>query len=116
MTTDPKQILTGSQVEAEGLAGWTFALGELATRIRTDDFASALRIVDAIGAAAELANHHPDLDLRWGRVDVRLSSHDAGGVTSRDVALAREVTRIVTDAGARQETDSVSRYELALDT
>ena len=116
MTTDPKQTLTGSQVQAEGLTGWTFALGELATRVHTDDFASALRLVDAIGAAAEQADHHPDLDLRWGRVDVRLSSHDVGGVTSRDVALAREVTRIVGDAGARQETDSVSRYELALDT
>ena len=116
MSTDPKQTLSGSQVEAEGLTGWTFALGELATRIRTDDFASALRVVDAIGAAAEEANHHPDLDLRWGRVDVRLSSHDAGGVTSRDVALARTISGIVTDTNARQEADSVSRYELALDT
>jgi 4a-hydroxytetrahydrobiopterin dehydratase len=114
--TDPKQTLTGSQVEAEGLAGWTFALGELATRIRCADFAAALRIVDAIGAEAELANHHPDIDLRWGRVDVRVSSHDVGGVTSRDVDLARAVTRIVEDTNATQEADSVSRYELALDT
>ena len=113
---DPQQTLTGAQVQAEGLTGWTYVLDELATRIRCDDFAAALRIVDAIGAAAEEADHHPDLDLRWGRVDVRTSSHDVGGVTSRDVDLARAVTRIVADAGARQESDSVSRYELALDT
>ena len=115
MTTD-KQTLTGSQVDAEALDGWTFALDELATRIRCADFAAALRLVDAIGAAAEEADHHPDLDLRWGRVDVRMSSHDAGGVTSRDVDLARTITRIVQDQGAEQTIVDVSRYELALDT
>jgi 4a-hydroxytetrahydrobiopterin dehydratase len=115
MTSD-KQTLTGSQVAAEELDGWTFALDELATRITCADFAAALRLVDAIGEAAESANHHPDLDLRWGRVDVRMSSHDAGGVTGRDVALAREITRIVREQGAEQSVDTVSRYELALDT
>ena len=113
---DTKQTLTGSQVDAEGLTGWTFALDELATRITCADFAAALRIVDAIGAAAEAADHHPDLDLRWGRVDVRMSSHDVGGVTGRDVSLAREITRIVEEQGAEQTTVDVSRYELALDT
>ena len=114
--TDPKQKLTGSQVDAEGLTGWTFALDELATRITCADFAAALRLVDAIGAAAEAANHHPDLDLRWGRVDVRTSSHDVSGVTARDVDLARTVTRIVEEQGAAQESATVARYELALDT
>jgi 4a-hydroxytetrahydrobiopterin dehydratase len=115
MTSD-KQTLAGSQVDAEGLTGWTFALDELATRITCADFASALRIVVAIGEAAESADHHPDLDLRWGRVDVRMSSHDVGGVTRRDLDLARAITRIVEEQGAEQTTATISRYELALDT
>jgi 4a-hydroxytetrahydrobiopterin dehydratase len=114
--TDTKQTLNGSQVAAEGLTGWTFALDELATRITCADFAAALRLVDAIGAVAEEANHHPDLDLRWGRVDVRMSSHDVGGVTRRDLDLARAITRIVEEQGAEQDVADVSRYELALDT
>jgi 4a-hydroxytetrahydrobiopterin dehydratase len=114
--TDPKQKLTGTEIDAEALAGWSYVLGELVTRITCKDFAAALRIVDAIGEAAEAANHHPDLDLRWGRVDVRTSSHDVGGVTSRDVDLARQVSRIVEEHGARQDSGSVVRYELALDT
>ncbi len=115
-TTDGKQTLTGAQVEAEGLTGWTFMLDELATRLRCADFAAALRLVDAIGAAAEAADHHPDLDLRWGRVDVRMSSHDVGGVTSRDVALARTISTLAAEQGAEQESATVARYELALDT
>ena len=113
---DPQQTLTGSQFDQLGLDGWAFVLDRLHTRITTADFASALRLVDAIGQAAEAANHHPDLDLRWGRVDVRTSSHDVGGVTSRDVDLAREISRLVADQGAQQEIASISGYELALDT
>jgi 4a-hydroxytetrahydrobiopterin dehydratase len=116
MSPDRKQTLTGSQVEAEGLTGWTFALDELSTRISCRDFAAALRLVVAIGEAAESADHHPDLDLRWGRVDVRMSSHDVGGVTSRDVDLARTISRLVQEQGAEQASDTVSRLELALDT
>jgi 4a-hydroxytetrahydrobiopterin dehydratase len=115
-TQDPRQTLTGSQFDQLGLEGWTFVLDRLHTRITTADFAAALRVVDAIGEAAEAANHHPDLDLRWGRVDVRTSSHDVGGVTSRDVELAREISRIVADQGAEQQIASISGYELALDT
>jgi 4a-hydroxytetrahydrobiopterin dehydratase len=114
--SDPKRKLSGTEIEAAGLTGWTYVLGELATRVSTSDFASALRLVNAIGEAAEAADHHPDLDLRWGRVDVRMSSHDVGGVTSRDVDLARTISGLVEDQGAEQESASVSRYELALDT
>lgn len=115
-TPDPKRKLTGAEIAALGLDRWAHVLDELATRIRCDDFAAALRLVQAIAEVAEASNHHPDLDLRWGRVDVRTSSHDVGGVTSRDVDLARAVDRIVDEQGATSGRESVSRYELALDT
>ncbi|NBE93404.1 4a-hydroxytetrahydrobiopterin dehydratase [Nonomuraea sp. KC401] len=108
--------LTGQQIAAEALDGWVLLLGGLHTRIRTGNFATGLSVVDAIGAAAEEMDHHPDLDLRYTHVDVRLTSHDTRGVTERDVRLARTISRIAADAGAELESASVSRMELALDT
>ncbi|MEU8140720.1 4a-hydroxytetrahydrobiopterin dehydratase [Nonomuraea sp. NPDC048901] len=91
-------------------------LGGLQTRILTKNFAAGLSVVNAIGAAAEQMSHHPDLDLRYTHVDVRLTSHDEGAVTNRDVRLARVISSIAADAGARLEASNVSRLELALDT
>jgi 4a-hydroxytetrahydrobiopterin dehydratase len=108
--------LTGPQIAAEGLTGWVLLIKGLQTRLRSGDFATGLTLINAIGAAAEQMNHHPDLDLRYGYVDVRLTSHDAGGVTDRDVRLARAITEIASDAGVPLETRGVTRLELALDT
>lgn len=108
--------LTGQQVAAEGLSGWVHLVDGLQARVRTGDFAAGLRLVAAIGTVAEEANHHPDLDLRYTHVDVRLTSHDTGGVTERDVRLARRISEIAAAAGAEVESRSVSRLELGLDT
>lgn len=110
------ETLTGEQIAAENLIGWTVLAGGLQTRIRTKDFVTGLAIVNSIGAAAEAMDHHPDLDLRYSRIDVRLSSHDADGVTDRDIRLAREITAIAVAAGAEVECASVSRVELGLDS
>ncbi|HEX4976799.1 MAG TPA: 4a-hydroxytetrahydrobiopterin dehydratase [Nocardioides sp.] len=108
--------LTGPEIADAGLAGWTFLGTHLATRLRTGDFATGLALVEEIGAAAEEADHHPDLDLRYGHLDVRLTSHDSGGVTQRDVALARRVTELAAGRGVSPESADVSRIDLALDT
>ncbi len=107
--------LTGQQIADAALVGWANLLGGLQTRIRTPDFATGLALVDAIGAAAEAMDHHPDLDLRYGHVDVRLTSHDEHGVTGRDIRLARHITTIAAAAGVELECATVSRLELALD-
>jgi 4a-hydroxytetrahydrobiopterin dehydratase len=108
--------LTGRDIANQGLDGWAYLLGGLQTRIHTSDFATGLRLVDAVGEAAERMNHHPDLDLRYTHVDVRLTSHDEQGVTERDVRLARTISSLAADAGLRTECVSVSRLELALDS
>ncbi|HET6738074.1 MAG TPA: 4a-hydroxytetrahydrobiopterin dehydratase, partial [Kribbella sp.] len=117
MTT---QVLTGQQVAAEGLDGWTvllsFGQGGLETRIHTESFAQGLRLVGSIGEAAETLGHHAELDLRRSQVDVRLSSRDGGGVTETDVMLARQVTEIAAAAGVELECRSLTRIELGLDT
>ena len=53
------------------------------------DFVTAMRFVNAVARAAEKAGHHPDLDIRWNRVTLTLTTHDAGGLTARDFELAR---------------------------
>ncbi len=60
------------------------------------DFASALAFVNSVGAIAEEQQHHPDIELGWGRVKLRLSSHDAGGITDKDHALATAIDALNT--------------------
>jgi 4a-hydroxytetrahydrobiopterin dehydratase len=109
-------VLNGAQIAEEKLDGWVYVPGHLQTRIHTGDFATGLKIVNAIGEVAERMDHHPDLTLRYQEVDVRLSSHDSHGVTQRDIRLARAISSIASGAGVRQESASVSRLEWALDT
>lgn len=108
--------LTGQQIADAGLAGWALLAGVMQTRIHTKNFATGLQVVNAIGEAAEEMNHHPDLDLRYPRVDVRLLSHDVGGITERDLRLAHRINDIAAAVGAKVECDSVSRLELGLDS
>ena len=108
--------LTGHQIAEQAPDGWAYLLGALHTRIPTRDFAAGLALVDAIGAAAEAMDHHPDLDLRYTHVDVRLISHDVGAVTGRDLRLARTISTIAADAGTATGCASVARLELALDS
>ncbi|MBW0092360.1 4a-hydroxytetrahydrobiopterin dehydratase [Pseudonocardia sp. KRD-184] len=116
MTGGDRVLLTGRDVDGEGLADWRPLFAELRARFRTADFASALELVNRIGAVAEEADHHPDLGLAWGRVDVRLSSHDVGGLTQRDVRLARVISTVAAEVGATAVTDGLATVELALDT
>lgn len=108
--------LSGQQIADAELEGWTLLVGGLHTRIQTGDFATGLTVINAIGVAADELKHHPDLDLRYPHVDVRLTSHDTRGVTQRDVDLARRITAIALDAGAPLDCASVSRLEMALDS
>lgn len=114
--SDPRRTLSGHDLETELLADWRLMFSALHARFETGDFATGLRLVDAIGAAAEEADHHPDLELTYGRVDVRLSSHDVGGVTSRDVDLARRISDLAGGLGARPVPSATRVLELGLDT
>jgi 4a-hydroxytetrahydrobiopterin dehydratase len=113
---DPKQILSGHDVEAERLLDWRILFGALHARFRTGSFATGLDLVNRIGAAAEEMNHHPDVDLRYPHVDVRLTSHDAGGVTRRDVDLARQISGFAEVVGADADPGAVQVLEIGLDT
>ncbi|MEA4943384.1 MAG: 4a-hydroxytetrahydrobiopterin dehydratase [Propionicimonas sp.] len=86
--------LTPEQVAAAGLDGWQQSDDTLRARFATGDFATGLEFVNRVGAAAEARQHHPDLTLTYPEVTISLSSHDVGGLTSRDIELAREISAI----------------------
>jgi 4a-hydroxytetrahydrobiopterin dehydratase len=108
--------LTDEQITAADLADWRAIKGVLLTRFRTGDFATGLRLVNEIGAAAEAANHHPDVELRYPNVTVKLVSHDAAGITQRDLDLAARISDLAAELGVAAEPTAVSVMEVALDT
>ena len=90
------QLLSTDAIERElaTIPGWTRDDDEIVRSFARGDFSGSLAFVNAIAAAANAANHHPDLAISWGDVTVRLSSHDAGGLTDRDFSLARTIDRL----------------------
>ncbi|PPL18865.1 4a-hydroxytetrahydrobiopterin dehydratase [Microterricola pindariensis] len=86
---------------ADALAGTAFTHkpGRLEAAYQTGDFSGAVRLLDAVAQIADQINHHPDVRLGYGRIAFELSSHDAGGVTERDVALALRIQALADAAG-----------------
>ncbi|MCL2543867.1 MAG: 4a-hydroxytetrahydrobiopterin dehydratase [Nocardioidaceae bacterium] len=113
---DPKALLSGDQVAEMDLPDWRSMYGALEARFATGDFATGLRLVERIGAAAEAANHHPDVTLTYPSVHVLLTSHDVGGKTQRDVDLARQISGFAAEMGVEAQPASVQRAEIGLDT
>ena len=98
--------LTAEQIQQAGLEGWSTSADALHSTWDTGDFAAGLALVNAIGAAAEEMNHHPDLELSYPSVGVHLSSHDVGGVTERDLTLARTISELAASAGVAAHGNS----------
>ena len=76
--------------------GWSFEDGgkALLRTFKFKDFSEAFAFLTRVALHAEKADHHPEFTNVWNRVDFRLTSHDAGGVTGRDVALAEAISRL----------------------
>jgi 4a-hydroxytetrahydrobiopterin dehydratase len=66
--------------------------------VRCPTFPDAIGLVDRVASAAEAANHHPDIDIRWRTVTFTLSTHASGGLTAKDLALAAEIDLLVPHA------------------
>jgi len=78
---------------AQGLR-WRREGDQLVKSWKGKDFAQALAYVNEVGALAEQANHHPDIDIRWNQVTLQLSTHSAGGLTQADLDLAAQIDRL----------------------
>jgi 4a-hydroxytetrahydrobiopterin dehydratase len=71
------------------LPGWRRRGSVLSRTYTFEDFLQAMKFVQGVARAAERAGHHPDIDIRWNRVTLALTTHDAGGLTELDVKLAK---------------------------
>lgn len=109
-------VLSVAQVHEAGLHDWVLLRHALHTRLRTSSWALGMRLLTAISEMAEEADHHPDVDLRYGHLDIRLTSHDVGGVTGRDIRLARRISALVAGEDVAVVPDELSVVEVALDT
>ena len=83
-------VIDGEVAELE----WELVGRELVKVVRRRDFGEALEYVNAVGHLAELAGHHPDIDIRWNSVTLRLMTHSLGGITDADVSLAKQIDKI----------------------
>jgi len=83
--------LTGAVAE---LDDWKLTDNHLTKRIEFPDFAAALAFVNLVGELAEAADHHPDITFGWGYAELKLTTHDRGGVTDVDTALAAKIDQI----------------------
>lgn len=81
-----------------GLGTWARDGDAIRRSYQLGSFADAIAFVVRVGFLAEAKDHHPDLDVRWRTVHVTLSTHDAGGITAKDLELAREIEAVVPDA------------------
>jgi 4a-hydroxytetrahydrobiopterin dehydratase len=91
------EVLDEGAVDAaladRGIA-WGREGSELVKVVRRKGFVGALEFVNQVGALAETADHHPDIDIRWDTVTLRLSTHSAGGLTDKDLSLAAEIDEL----------------------
>ncbi len=91
--TEP--VLDGTEVAAALAApdgpDWELVGGKLVKVVRCASFPGALDFVGEVGRLAEEANHHPDIDIRYRTVTLALITHDSGGITRRDLELARAI-------------------------
>lgn len=76
------------------LPGWKRVGNEIGKSFEFRNFPAALDFVAGVGERAEAAGHHPDIDIRYSRVDLRLTTHDAGGLTERDFRLAGAIQEL----------------------
>lgn len=78
----------------EALAGWEREGNEIVKTFECETFADAISFVVRVGFLAESADHHPDVDVRWRRVRIALTTHSANGLTNLDLDLATEIEAI----------------------
>jgi 4a-hydroxytetrahydrobiopterin dehydratase len=90
------QLLSETEIEAQArnLNGWTLQGSKLQTTRKFKDFVEAIAFVNKLVEPAETAGHHPDIEVSYNKVTITLTTHDVGGLTQNDFALAAEISQI----------------------
>ncbi len=89
-------MLTTTQITAglRSAKGWKRAGAAITKTVKHKDFVRAMGYVQQVALLAEKMNHHPDIDIRWNTVTLVLSTHSEGGVTARDIELAKQINTL----------------------
>ena len=83
----------------EGCPGWHRRGNAIEQTFDCEDFEGSMKFVNAVAGEANAANHHPDIAISWNTVKLTLTSHDIGGLSSRDFSLARKISGLAPDKG-----------------
>ena len=88
--------LTSAQIKTSlpSVPDWKKKGDAITRTFEFKDFPAAMKFVNAVAKPAEKANHHPDIDIRWNKVTLALSTHDSGGLTEKDFSLAKQFDRL----------------------
>ncbi len=89
--------MSDSEIESglSSIPGWSYEDGQLTRSFAFDTFLGGIDFVGKAAQAAEAADHHPDIDIRYSTIKVAVSSHDVGGITDRDFKLAAALNALV---------------------
>jgi len=101
--------------ESPGVEDWRVLFSGACAHFRSGSFAAGVALVDAIGSLADAADHHPDVDLRYRGVTVRLRTHDVDGLSERDVGLARQISEAARRLGVPAAPADVQDVQIAID-
>jgi 4a-hydroxytetrahydrobiopterin dehydratase len=101
--------------EAPGVEDWRVLFSGAFAHFGTGTFVKGLALVNAIGELAEAADHHPDIDLRYTSVTVRLISHDIGALSRRDLKLAQQISATARELAVPADPAAVQFVQLAID-
>ncbi len=90
------KVLSKEEVQAKlkKLDGWSLDGGQIRKVVEAKDFVRAMGFVNSVALLAERQNHHPDIDIRWNKVTLVLSTHSAGGLTDQDFTLAARIDEL----------------------
>jgi 4a-hydroxytetrahydrobiopterin dehydratase len=100
---------------SEGVDDWRVLGAGAYARFRTGSFSKGVELVEAIGTLADAMDHHPDVDLRYASVVVRLFTHDVRGLTERDVELARRISAAAWESGIPADPAPLRDVQLTVD-
>jgi 4a-hydroxytetrahydrobiopterin dehydratase len=102
--------LTSEQFyDSPGVEEWRVTAKVASATFLTGSFARGVELVDDIGSLADAANHHPDVDLRYSSVTIRLTTHDVDALSDLDVALARQISVAAHGLGILADTTTRPR-------
>ena len=77
-----------------GVNGWVVEGDFLTKKLKFSNFAESLDFVNRVGTVAEAADHHPDITFGWGYAEIKFTTHDRGGITDVDLAIAKQVDEL----------------------